>query len=160
MDLIELYHDITLEAEKLRRAQRSVLLDAGARSRRSRGPGGGGTYQTGLFGEEVVADGLRRAGWRILGQRTRTRWGELDVVARKGDTVVFGEVKTTNGTGRDLAAVVDDRAQHRLRRAAIAWMATNPRLQRGVQHYRFDVFLVYRDSGGGVERVDHIRNAF
>lgn len=118
------------------------------------------TYQAGLFGEEVVCDLLESDGWRIVGHRVRTRWGELDVIAQRGDLIVFAEVKTA-GVGR-LAPVqaVDSRAQHRLRRAAVAWMATNARLQRGVSRYRFDVFVVYRDETDVLERVEHIADAF
>src|SRR5688500_4899306 len=69
------------------RPRRTVFFDE--RMRIGRGPTGGGTYQSGLFGEEVVADGLERAGWKVLGHRVRTRVGELDLVARRGDTIVF-----------------------------------------------------------------------
>jgi len=127
---------------------------------RERGHAARGTYQTGLFGEEVVADGLRRTGWRVLGHRVRTRWGELDVIARRGDTVVFAEVKTATRPRGDMGELVNGRAQHRLRRAAVAWLAANPGLHRGARRYRFDVFLVRRDEQGGIERIDHIRNAF
>lgn len=143
-----------------RRPQRSVFFDERGRTGNTRGPAGRGTYQSGLFGEEVVADGLLRAGWRILGHRVRTKVGELDLVARRGDTVVFAEVKTA-GPGRiAVEECVDGRQRHRIRRAAVAWMACNPRLQRGVQRYRFDVFLVRRDVDGSITRIDHLRDAF
>jgi hypothetical protein len=77
-----------------KRPHRSVFWDERRRAGTPSGPAGGGTYQAGLFGEEVVADGLERAGWKILGHRVKTRVGELDLVARRGDTVVFAEVKT------------------------------------------------------------------
>ena len=155
-------HYTTIDGGRLpvRRARRGVLLNEAGTTKASRGPAGGGSYQTGLFGEEVVSDGMQRAGWRVLGHRVRTRWGELDLVARKGDMIVFGEVKTAAKPRAGMEELVGARAQHRLRRAAIAWMAANPRLQQGVQRYRFDVFLVYRDRRGGVERVDHIKDAF
>jgi putative endonuclease len=133
-----------------RRARRSVLAEGS----------GLGTYQTGLFGEQVVADRLREHGWEVLAHRARTRWGEIDLVARKGDMIVFGEVKTTSRGNRHMAEIVNERVQHRLRKAAVAWMACNERLQRGVQQYRFDVFLVYREGDGGVDRIDHIADAF
>ena len=143
-----------------RRPHRSVFFDERARAGAPRGPAGSGTYQSGLFGEEVVADGLRRGGWRILGHRVRTRVGELDLVARKGDAIVFVEVKTA-GPGRiAVEQAIDARARHRIRRAAVTWMALHPSLQRGVRRYRFDVFLVRRDHHGGIHRIDHIRDAF
>lgn len=143
-----------------RRPLRTVFFDERGRTRSDRGPAGRGTYQAGLFGEEVVADGLVRSGWTILGHRVRTRVGELDLVARRGDTIVFVEVKTA-GPGRiAVEHSIDGRAKHRIRRAAVAWMCTNTRLQRGVRRYRFDVFLVRRDADGGITRIDRIRDAF
>jgi putative endonuclease len=141
------------------RPHRSVFFDE---RRRSGAPPGrsGGSYQSGLFGEEVVADGLEGAGWRVLGHRVRTRVGELDLVARRDDTIVFVEVKTA-GPGRlGVEEAVDHRQRLRIRRAAVAWMAANPHLQRGVRRYRFDVFLVRRDRDGAITRIDRFRDAF
>ncbi len=50
--------------------------------------------QTGNRGEALVADHLVAQGWRILARQWRCRWGELDVVAHKGSTLAFVEVKT------------------------------------------------------------------
>jgi putative endonuclease len=150
----------TERARCSRRPQRSVFFDERARAGGTTGSGTTGTFQSGLFGEEVVADGLERAGWRILGHRVRTRVGELDLVARRGDTVVFVEVKTARPGRLGVEEAVDHRQRLRIRRAAVAWMAANPRLQRGVRSYRFDVFLVRRTQEGAITKIDHIRDAF
>lgn len=142
------------------RPRRSVLFDERRRTGAARGSGSGGSYQSGLFGEEVVADGLQRAGWQVLGHRVRTRVGELDLVARRGDTIVFAEVKTARPGRIAVEESVDVRQRHRIRRAAVAWMACNPRLQTGVRSYRFDVFLVRRAQDGAITRIDHVRDAF
>ena len=144
-----------------RRPGRHVFFDERSRAGGSGGgPAGTGTYQSGLFGEEVVADGLLAGGWKILGHRVRTRVGEVDLIARRGDTVVFAEVKTA-GPGRiAVEESIGARQRHRIRRAAVAWMSANPRLQRGVRRYRFDVFLVRRDRDGSITRIDHVRDAF
>lgn len=140
------------------RPHRSVFFDERSRTGGARGPSG--TYQSGLFGEEVVADGLQRAGWRILGHRVKTRVGELDLVARRGDTIVFAEVKTARPGRIAVEESVDGRQRHRIRRAAVAWMSSDPRSQRGVRRYRFDVFFVQRDDSGAITRIDHVRDAF
>jgi putative endonuclease len=152
---------VTDHARWNRRPHRAVFFEERARS----GPPGdissrGGTYQTGIFGEEIVADGLVRSGWNILGHRVRTKVGEIDLIARRGTTMVFAEVKTA-GPGRlAVEQAIDSRSRGRIRRAAVTWMAMNPRLQRGIKRYRFDVFLVHRDGDGGVTRIDHVRDAF
>lgn len=143
-----------------RRPHRSVFFDERGRTGSARGPAGRGTYQSGLFGEDVVADGLRRTGWKVLGSRVRTHVGEIDLIARRGSTIAFVEVKTA-GPGRiEVQHAVDAKSRQRIRRAAVSWMALNPRDQHGVRHYRFDVFLVHRDADGGIVHIDHVRDAF
>jgi putative endonuclease len=142
------------------RPHRSVFWEQRARSGSAGGTGSGGTYQSGLFGEEVVADGLQRAGWKVLGHRVKTRVGELDLVARRGDTIVFAEVKTARPGRMGVEESIDGRQRHRIRRAAVAWMSSHQHEQRGVRRYRFDVFLVRRDGTGAITRIDHIRDAF
>jgi putative endonuclease len=48
----------------------------------------------GKHGEDLACRELRRRGYAILARRYRTRHGEIDIVARDGDTIVFVEVKT------------------------------------------------------------------
>lgn len=134
--------------------------DVGAARRATRAASAHGTYQTGLFGEEVVCDRLERRGWRVLGHRCRTRWGELDIVVRRGDLIAFCEVKTAGRRRVSPRHLVDRRSQQRLRRAAVAWMAANAGDQRGVTRYRFDVFIVYRDDHGCIQHIDEILDAF
>lgn len=144
-----------------RRPHRDVFYDERARSSHdpSNAPAGG-TYQAGLFGEEMVADGFARGGWKVLGHRVRTKVGEIDLIARRGSAIVFAEVKTAGPHRLEVEAAVDAKSRNRIRRAAVTWMAANPQLQRGVQHYRFDVFLVRRDAAGCITRIDQIRDAF
>src|SRR5690625_7032325 len=64
-------------------------------------PRGGGTMGTnqalGRWGEEIGAEFLRSAGWRILAQNFRARHKEIDLIARKGQIVIFVEVKARRG---------------------------------------------------------------
>ncbi len=143
-----------------RRPAQHVFFEERSRAGGASGPAGRGTYQSGLFGEEVVADGLVRSGWRVLGHRVRTRVGELDLVARRGDTVVFAEVKTAKPGRLGVEECIGAKQRLRIRRAAVAWMAANPQLQRGVRRYRFDAFLVRRDDDGAIVRIDHVKDAF
>jgi len=86
----------------------------------------------------VAAWWLRLQGWRILAQRLKTPWGEVDLVARRGQTLAFIEVKTrTKGT--DLATAIDG---WRLRRVAAAAEQLLPRYAKGAENMRIDVILV------------------
>ena len=61
----------------------------------------------GKQGEDLACRELRRRGYAILARRYRTRFGEIDIIARDGDTLVFVEVKTRRhaGFGGPVAAV-------------------------------------------------------
>jgi putative endonuclease len=119
--------------------------------------------RTGARAEELVARRLAAAGWEILERNARTRYGELDIVARDGPALVFVEVKAGRagsafGPERPILAV-DARKQRRVRRLAVAWMAE----RRGVRPYtqiRFDAVGVTFDRADRVTDVEHIRAAF
>jgi putative endonuclease len=117
----------------------------------------------GAAAEALVASRLEESGWRVLERNARTRYGELDVVALHGETLVFVEVKA----GREGAAfgperpvlAVDFRKQRRVRRLATAWMAE----RRDAPYYaeiRFDAVGVTFDRRGRAVDVEHIRGAF
>lgn len=48
----------------------------------------------GKLGERIAADYLRNRGYEIIGKNFRTRYGEIDIIARHGRTLVFIEVKS------------------------------------------------------------------
>lgn len=89
--------------------------------------------------ETLAAWALRLKGYRILGRRVRTPHGEIDLVARKGDTVAIVEVKARADADTALSAVGPG-SQRRLSAAARVWLARNP----GFAGYtiRFDIVLV------------------
>jgi putative endonuclease len=119
--------------------------------------------RTGARAEELVARRLAAAGWEIVERNARTRYGELDIVARDGRALVFVEVKagrqgTAFGPERPILAV-DARKQRRVRKLAVAWMAE----RRDVPRYaeiRFDAVGVTFDRSDRVADVEHIRAAF
>ena len=92
----------------------------------------------GRRGELLAAWYLRLTGWRILGRRVRTPRGEIDIVARRGRTVAFVEVKW-RANAADLADAIDSR---RLRRVVAAAEAVAPRFVRRGDDMRIDVILV------------------
>jgi putative endonuclease len=111
----------------------------------------------GGFGEEVAVRHLQTAGMVVLDRNWRCRDGEIDVVARDGETLVFCEVKTRRGTGygSPAAAVIPAKAR-RLRRLALRWLD-----ESGLHppDLRFDVVAVRADRAGGTD-VEHLRGAF
>lgn len=95
---------------------------------------------SGRRAETIAAWWLRLHGWRILGERVKTRVGEVDLIARRGRTVAFVEVKT-RGTAFDLSLAIDERRLKRVAAAANALMAKHVRPGDVV---RIDVMLIGR----------------
>ena len=87
----------------------------------------------------IAAWWLRRHGWRILAQRARVPGGEVDLIARRGRTLAFVEVKQ-RGTDDAAALSLDE---YRLRRVAVAAERLVTRYARNGDDVRIDaLFLV------------------
>ena len=92
----------------------------------------------GHWGERRAAWFLRLHGWRILDQRVKLKVGEVDLIARRGKTIAFVEVKTRQKES-DLDTAID---AWRLRRVAAAAAALAHRYARGEDLIRIDVILI------------------
>jgi putative endonuclease len=109
-------------------------------------------------GEQIAADYLLAAGYKLLERKYRAKTGEIDIVAKDGDMFVFIEVKTrsSNVFGTPAQAVTWQK-QKKIISTALCYLkhrgAGNPPL-------RFDVFEVMLQKGGGTARCNHIVNAF
>lgn len=112
-------------------------------------------------GEQLAADHLTRRGFQILDRNYRTRWGELDIVACNGHTVVFCEVKTRIATraGRDPLESVHPRKRLRVRRMAGRWLAERQDRPRA-DELRFDAIGITLATDGRLLRLDHLEAAF
>jgi len=111
----------------------------------------------GARGERIAAAFLTDAGLRVLDRNWRCREGELDIVAREGDALVFCEVKTRRGLdyGHPVEAVTAVK-QRRLRLLAQRWLAAH---DQHAPELRFDVVGVLVGTAGPA-RVTHLRAAF
>lgn len=109
--------------------------------------------QRGIEGERRAREHLEAHGLHCLDAGWRCRLGELDLVMRDGDIVVFAEVRA-RAAGSLVSAIesVDHHKQRRFVRAARAWLASHP--AEAVLPARFDVIAVVDDG------VHWLRNAF
>ncbi len=103
----------------------------------------------GAAGEDLAAAWYEARGYQVLARNWRCREGELDLILRRGPTVVFCEVKTRSSLafGSPLEAVTPRKCQ-RIRRLAAAWL---DEIGGGAAELRFDVAAVL---GGQVEVVE------
>ncbi|HWB30417.1 MAG TPA: YraN family protein [Vicinamibacterales bacterium] len=111
----------------------------------------------GKCGEDAACAELARRGYAILARRYRTRFGEIDIVSRDGDTIVFVEVKARRTTRRGAAAEqISFWKRRRITAMALDYLSSARLLDR---RCRFDVVAI--DEAGSVRpRVRVIVNAF
>ncbi|WCB93759.1 hypothetical protein DSM104299_02475 [Baekduia alba] len=112
----------------------------------------------GRIGEDLAAQHLERLGYAIVTRNHRTRYGEIDVIATDGTTLVFVEVKTRRGRGEPWDGLHDaKRAQvRRMARAYLTDTTDRPR----VRLLRFDAIGVVLDPRGRLTRLEHLEDAF
>ena len=124
---------------------------------------------TGERGEAVAAKRLEQRGYAIVERNFRTREGEIDLIASRGRTLVFCEVKAlvarpggpSAGPATPLEAVGPAK-RSQIRRLAAAWLAA----QRGAgtsrrwAALRFDVIGVMLSADGELVKLEHVEGAF
>jgi putative endonuclease len=107
--------------------------------RREADPARLAAYRRGLSAETIAAWLLRARLYRILARRYRTPAGEIDLIARRGRTIVFVEVKARPSETEAVEAV-GPMARRRIARAAELWLAAHP-AAAGFD-LRFDLVIV------------------
>jgi putative endonuclease len=125
------------------------------------------------LGEDLAAVHFQRLGFTVLARNVRTRYGEIDLIAFDGRTLVFAEVKTRRlRRGDRKPAVFHDplsslrpRQRVRLRRLAAAWLCSD-RFRTGsggrlsAETIRFDALGVVVDATDQLLRLDHLEGAW
>lgn len=113
--------------------------------------------ELGRRGEELAAQYLTAHGCSIVQKNYRCPMGEIDIIARRGELVIFVEVKTRrSGRFGRPGSAVDFFKQQKIIRSA-SWYIR----QKGLEdsRFRFDVLEVMRIPGGQIS-VNHIKGAF
>ncbi len=123
------------------------------------------TRNLGQLGEDVAADHLVRRGFKIMQRNYRTRWGELDIVAFDGRTLVFCEVKSRRqasargGPERHPFESLHPRKRAQVRKMAIRWISESFKREYAPV-IRFDAIAVVFDRRGELVRLEHLEAAF
>lgn len=109
-------------------------------------------HMSGLAAEDIVARDYQRRGYQDMRKRFRGQAGEIDLIAKQGDEVVFVEVKKSNNFA-SAALKLGQRQIERIYQTAAEYLANEPRGQ--LTPVRFDVALV-----GSTGAIEIIENAF
>jgi putative endonuclease len=111
---------------------------------------------SGAWGEELALRYLRRRGYELVERNYRTRYGELDLILRHEDTLVFVEVKLRRGVGfGDPLEAVTPRKQAAIRALAKRYLSEK---EPDFDTLRFDVVGIL--AGDGEPTVVHVEDAF
>jgi putative endonuclease len=116
------------------------------------------TADTGQLGERIAAEYLADQEYEILVKNYRKSFGEVDIIAREREVLVFVEVKTRQASAYcSPLEAVDVRKQRRLSRTAQEYL-----LSRRMEDFpaRFDVIAIVLNQNNQPATIEHIRDAF
>jgi putative endonuclease len=112
--------------------------------------------EIGQRGEEMAVSFLKGLNYQILERNYRCKLGEVDIIARDNDTLVFIEVRTRSSLAFGLPQEsINRRKRHQISKVALEFI-----LRKKMKNTpaRFDVIAISLEPGK--EKVDHIRDAF
>lgn len=110
---------------------------------------------TGKRGEEIAKEFLEKKGYKIYEQNYKTKYGEIDLVGRKGRELIIIEVRTK--TGENFGTPEESLTKKKIKKVwlnALAYVGKNS--WKG--DYRVDAVCIVLKYGGGVERLEHYEN--
>jgi putative endonuclease len=112
---------------------------------------------TGEIGERLAVDFLRKRGYRVLETNFRCRAGEIDIIARQGETLVFVEVRTKTNLdfGSPEESISFAKRQH-LQSAAEFYLQGQPQMPDA---WRVDLVAIELDPNLRPKRIDLVENA-
>ena len=112
---------------------------------------------TGILGEKLARDFLKKRGYHILETNYRCPQGEIDIIARQGDSLVFVEVRTKKS--REFGSPeesITPAKKERMRATAYQYRQTHDNLPLA---WRIDAVAVELNKKGELSRIDLIENA-
>lgn len=113
-------------------------------------------FNSGMAGESAAVKFLKKSGYKILEKNYRKTYGEIDIIAKKGENIAFVEVKTRKS---DLygspAEFVNKKKQERIIKTAYTYIQEH----NLDAEFTFDIVEVHTE-GIKIKSVNHIKNAF
>jgi len=110
----------------------------------------------GKLGEDLAVKKVKRLGYKKIIRNYRCPFGEVDLIARDGETLVFIEIKTRKSKSTGIAKeAVDERKRRQLSKVALAYMKSHGCFETRA---RFDVVAVSFEGDG--PQIEVVKNAF
>ena len=122
-----------------------------------------GSQKIGELGEGVACNYLIKLGFSILERNYTKKWGEIDIIAQKGEKRYFIEVKSKSVSNLDFVSDIINRPEDnmhpmklkRLRRVVETYLISQ---RLGYVDWQFDLLVVYLDIEGRKARVKRVEN--
>lgn len=110
--------------------------------------------KVGQWGEEIAVSYLSQYGYKVVARNARTPYGEIDIIAKQGDTMIFIEVKTLTSSKNFFPEQnVTARKREHMLACAECYAAEN-----AIDHWQIDVIAV--EGKQGLEpKITHFENA-
>mgnify|MGYP001052309572 FL=1 len=110
----------------------------------------------GRWGEQIAVDYLIHHGYTLLGRNLRTAYGEIDILARQADSLVFVEVKTRSSGSLGLPEIsITKKKFYHMVSSAQAYLLDHPDLELA---WRIDVISIRRMPPGQPPEIAHFEN--
>lgn len=119
----------------------------------------------GDHGETIIANYLQEAGFTILVRNYRTSRGEIDIIAQRGDTISFIEVKTRKTIFFDISQVITPLKQKKMIHVAKSFISQHQSLDQQQFHnfvLQFDIAILEHNQENSQKNsgITYISNAF
>ena len=111
--------------------------------------------ETGKLGEDIAANFLEEKGYKILFRNFKTRYSEIDLIAQKGKSLIFVEVKTRKGEAfGSPEEAINKNKKNRLKKAAQAFVA----FHHWEGSFQIDALCLVLGPDNTVLRLTHYKN--
>ena len=113
----------------------------------------------GAWGESIALEYLKQKDYTIISTGFRSRFGEIDIIAKNKEYLTFTEVKTRkNANFAHAREYVGKDKQRKIIKTAVFWLGRRPTALQP----RFDVIEIYAKNGENTKdpQINHIENAF
>lgn len=112
----------------------------------------------GNYGEDISYDFLKKQGYFVLSRNFRTKYGEIDIICKKNDLIIFIEIKSryNYNHGSPIEAITYSK-QMQIIKLCKFYIYTNNLIKYNV---RFDVIEVFFNMDNNLHSINHITDAF
>jgi len=115
----------------------------------------GKKIELGQKGEQIAADYLQKRGYRILNRNYRVGHSDIDILATKGEYLIFAEVRTKSGDNNGMPEdTLTKKKLNRMKKTAEMYIVFN--------HYeglaRLDAVCIILDNSGTIMHLEHYKN--